>query len=70
MKEGDNFKILGETTQYVKDLVTNMNNSPNYIKIPAMQFMGRIEVDSIIDFTLDSLNIYVNFNKTCCILYI
>jgi len=52
MKEGENFEIFGETTQYVKDLVTNMNNSPNYIKIQAMQFMERIDGDSIIDFTL------------------
>ena len=29
IKEGNNFKIFGETTQYVKDLVTNLNNSPN-----------------------------------------
>jgi len=52
MKEGGNFEIFGETTQYIKDLVTNMNNSPNYIKIQAMQFMERIDGDSIIDFTL------------------
>jgi hypothetical protein len=52
MKEGGNFEIFGETTQYTKDLVTNMNNSPNYIKIQAMQFMERIDGDSIIDFTL------------------
>ena len=52
MKEGNNFEIFGETTQYVKDLVTNMTNSPNYIKIQAMQFMERIDGDSIIDFTL------------------
>ena len=52
MKERNSFKIFGEMTQYVKDLVTNMNNSPNYIKIQAMQFMERIDGDSIIDFTL------------------
>ena len=52
MKEGENFEIFGETTQYIKDLVTNINNSPNYIKIQAMQFMERIDGDSIIDFTL------------------
>ena len=52
MKERNNFEIFGETTQYVKDLVTNMNNSLNYIKIQSMQFMERIDRDSIIDFTL------------------
>jgi hypothetical protein len=52
MKEGGNFEIFGETTQYIKDLVTNMNNSPNYIKIQAMQFMESIDQDSIVDFTL------------------
>lgn len=52
MKKGDNLEKFGETTQYIKDLVTNMNNSPNYIKIQAMQFMETIENDSIIDFTI------------------
>ena len=52
MKEGENSEIFGETTQYIKDLVTNMNNSPNYIKIQAMQFMESIDQDSIVDFTL------------------
>ena len=52
MKEGDNLERFGETTQYIKDLVTNMNNSPNYIKIQAMQFMESIDQDSIVDFTL------------------
>lgn len=51
MKEGDNLKKFGETIQYVKDLVTNMYNSPNYIKIQAMEFMENIDSDSIIDFT-------------------
>ena len=54
MKERNSFKIFGEMTQYVKDLVTNMNNSPNYIKIQAMQFMDRIDWNSIIDFRLHS----------------
>lgn len=52
MKEGDNFEIFGETTQYIKDLVTNRNNFPNYIKIQAMQFIESIDQDSIADFTL------------------
>ena len=52
MKEGENFEIFGETTQYIKDLVTNMHNSPNYIKIQVMQFMESIDQDSIVDFTL------------------
>ena len=52
MKEGDNLERFGETTQYIKDLVTNMTNSPNYIKIQAMQFMESIDQDSIVDFTL------------------
>ena len=51
MKEGDNSETFGETTQYIKDLVTNMNNSPNYIKIQAMQFMESIDQGSIVDFT-------------------
>jgi len=51
-KEGDNLERFSETTQYVKDLVTNMYNSPNYIKIQAMQFMESIDQDSIVDFTL------------------
>jgi hypothetical protein len=51
MKENVNLEKFGETTQYVKDLVTNMNNSPNYIKIQAMQFMENIDSDSIIDFS-------------------
>lgn len=51
-KEGENLEIFGETIQYIKDLVTNMNNSPNYIKIQAMQFMESIDQDSIVDFTL------------------
>jgi len=50
MKEGDNLERFGETTQYIKDLVTNMTNSPNYIKIQAMQFMESIDQDSILDF--------------------
>jgi len=33
MKEGDTLEKFGVTIQYVKDLVTNMNNSPSYIKI-------------------------------------
>lgn len=52
MKEGNSLEKFGETTQYVKDLVTNMHNSPNYIKIQAMQFMENIDSDSIIDFTI------------------
>lgn len=52
MKEGDNLERFGQTTQYIKDLVTNMNNSPNYIKIQAMEFMGGIDQDSVVDFTL------------------
>lgn len=51
MKERDNLEKFGETTQYIKDLVTNMNNSPNYIKIQAMKLMETIDNDSIIDFT-------------------
>ena len=51
-KEGDNLERFSETTQYIKDLVTNMYNSPNYIKIQAMQFMESIDQDSIVDFTL------------------
>ena len=51
MKENVNLEKFGETTQYVKNLVTNMNNSPNYIKIQAMQFMENIDSDSIIDFS-------------------
>lgn len=51
-KEGDNLERFNETTQYVKDLVTNMYNSPNYIKIQAMQFMESIDEDSVVDFTL------------------
>ena len=54
MKEGSSLEKFGETTQYIKDLVTNMTNSPNYIKIQAMQFMERIDGDSIIDVTLHS----------------
>jgi len=50
MKKRDNLEKFGETTQAIKDLVTNMNNSPNYIKIHAMQFMETIDNDSIIDF--------------------
>ena len=51
MKEGDSLEKFGKTTQYIKDLVTNMYNSPNYIKIQAMQFMETIDQDSIVDFT-------------------
>ena len=51
MKEGDSLEKFGKTTQYIKDLVTNMHNSPNYIKIQAMQFMETIDQDSIVDFT-------------------
>ena len=51
MKEGGNFKIFGETNQYIKDLVTNMNNSPNYIKIKAMEFMEKVDPESVINFT-------------------
>ena len=29
MKEGENFEIFGETTQYIKDLVTNKINYVN-----------------------------------------
>lgn len=28
-----------------------MNNSPNYIKIKAMKFMGKIDQNSVVDFT-------------------
>ena len=49
MKKGENLKVFGETNQYVKDLVTNMNNSPNYIKLKAMEFMRKIDPHSIID---------------------
>ena len=52
LDEGDSLEKFGETTQDVKDLVTNMHNSPNYIKIQAMQFMESIDQDSIVDFTL------------------
>ena len=52
MKEGDSLEKFGDTTQYIKDLVTNMHNSPNYIKIQAMQFMESIDQDSVVDFTL------------------
>ena len=52
MKEGENLERFGETTQYIKDLVTNMTNSPNYIKIQGMQFMENIDQDSIVDFIL------------------
>ena len=52
MKEGGNSVTFGETNQYIKDLVTNMNNSPNYIKIKAMEFMVRIDPDSVIDLTI------------------
>jgi|GEM_PF-3349872 len=51
MKEGSSLEKFGETTQYIKDLVTNMHNSPNYIKIQAMQFMESIDQDSVVDFT-------------------
>lgn len=54
MKEqvkGKNLEVFGETNQYIKDLVTNMNNSPNYIKIKAMKFMGKINQNSVVDFT-------------------
>ena len=53
MKERDHLEKFCETTQYIKDLVTNMNNSPNYIKIKiqAMQFMESIDQDSTVDFT-------------------
>lgn len=51
-KEGDNLERFTETTQYIKDLGTNMDNSPNYMKIQAMQFMESIDQDSIVDFTL------------------
>ena len=50
-KEGENLEIFSQTTQYTKDLVTNMNNSSNYIKIQAMQFIESIGTDYIIDFT-------------------
>lgn len=50
MKKRDNLEKFGETTNDIKDLVTNMKNSPNYIKIHAMQFMETIDNDSIIDF--------------------
>lgn len=49
--EGENLEVFGMTKQYVKDLVTNMNNSPNYIKIKAMELMEKIDPDSVIDFT-------------------
>lgn len=52
MKEGDSLEKFGDTTQYIKDLITNMHNSPNYIKIQAMQFMESIDQDSVVDFTL------------------
>ena len=48
MKEGDNLEKFCETTQYIKDLVTNMHNSPNYITIQVMQFMESIDQDSIL----------------------
>lgn len=51
-KEGNNLERFSETTQYIKDLVMNMYNSPNYIKIQAMQFMESIDQDSIVNFTL------------------
>jgi|AntRauTorckE5430_2_1112549.scaffolds.fasta_scaffold47843_1 hypothetical protein len=35
----------------MKDLVTKMNNSPNYIKMKAMEFMEKSDQDSIVDFT-------------------
>lgn len=50
MKQGDTLEKFGGTIQYVKDLVTNIHNSPNYIKIQAMQFMESIDQDSIVDF--------------------
>ena len=55
MKEGDNLEKFCETTQYIKDFVTNMNNSPNYIKIQAMQFMESMDQDSVVDFTYNNM---------------
>lgn len=40
--EGEKLEVFGMTRQYVKDLVTNMNNSPNYIKIKAIEFMKKM----------------------------
>ena len=51
IKEGDSLERFGETTQYIKDLVTNMHNSSNYIKIQAMQFMENIDSNAVVDFT-------------------
>ena len=51
IKEVDNLEKFGETTQYLNDLVTNMNNSPNYIKIKAMEFMEKVDPESVINFT-------------------
>jgi len=52
MKKENRLKRFCETIQYVKNLVTNMYNSPNYIKIPAIQFKKEINSDSRINFTI------------------
>lgn len=35
-----------------------MNNSPNYIKIKAMEFMGKIDPNSIVDFTTKNTKLF------------
>ena len=42
-------KTLFDSKQYVRDLVTNMHNSPNYIKLKVMEFMKKMDPDSIIE---------------------
>ena len=50
--EGKNLEIFGETNQYLKDLVTKINNSSNYIKIKAMEFMEKIDSESVVNLTI------------------
>lgn len=63
-KEGDSLERFSETTQYIKDLVTNRHNSPNYIKIQAIQFMESIDQNSIVNSFLQYLKIALVFD-TC-----
>ena len=44
-------KYFFESKQYVKDLVTNMNNSPNYIKVKAVELVEGMVPKSVINFT-------------------
>ena len=50
-KNENGSETFGLKKQYTKDIVSNMNNSPNYIKLSAINLIEKISPQFIIDFT-------------------